>query len=63
MATKKVESGVIVSRSASKAGGREVWRISQKGENRTVVTSGTSARALDKAMVRFDAALKRLADR
>jgi hypothetical protein len=54
---------VTVRRAPNKSSAREVWHINQKGETRTVVTSGTSAKALDRAMTRFDAALKLLADR
>ncbi len=43
--------------------GRESWKISHDGSVRTLVTSGTSAKTMDKAVVRYDRALKRLADR
>jgi hypothetical protein len=42
---------------------REAWRVASGGQTITIVTSDTSARAMDEAIVIFDGALKRLADR
>jgi hypothetical protein len=44
-------------------GGREIWRFSSDGEVHTVITTGTSTKAMDRAASRFAPALKRLADR
>lgn len=42
---------------------RETWKVSTKGQERTVVTSASSIAAMDKAVLFFAPALKRLADR
>ena len=43
--------------------GREVWRVAANGQYVTVATSRASTAVLDKAMVSYRRALKRLADR
>jgi hypothetical protein len=43
--------------------GREVWRISVDGKQRSVSTSASSIAAMDEAMKRYSGALKRLADK
>jgi hypothetical protein len=59
----KTQPSVTVKRTPAKSGSREVWHIFDKGESRTIITSGTSTVALDEAMLRYAPALKRLADR
>jgi hypothetical protein len=45
-------------------GGREVWHIrSGDGQVRVLVTSSTSAESMDRAMVTYESALRRLANR
>ena len=41
--------------------GRDVWYLSSNGRTETIVTSATSTRAMDQAMVMYGDALKRLA--
>jgi len=43
--------------------GRETWRIVGNGKERTVTTSTTSAAVMDRAVLFFKPALKRLADK
>ena len=46
-----------------KPSGEEVWNVTADGTLCTVVTSATSAKAMDEAMVVYSGALKRLAKR
>ena len=43
--------------------GRETWRVTSPGTHRTLVTTNTSTRVMDRATVIFAPALRRLADR
>lgn len=52
----------IVERTTEKDG-REVWRVASEGEVMSIVTSASSNAAMDAAVVTYDTALKRLADR
>jgi hypothetical protein len=44
-------------------GGREVFRVATGGDFRTLTTSRASIAAMDRAMVKYGRALRRLADR
>ena len=43
--------------------GRDAWHVTSDGRSRTVITSPTSAAAINEAAVIYAAALKRLAKR
>jgi hypothetical protein len=41
--------------------GRTAWKITENGKTRVVILSPKSAAAIDKAAIRFDGAMQRLA--
>lgn len=47
----------------SESGGREVWHLSVNGKRRDVITTVSSLKAMEEAVVLYAATLKRLADR
>lgn len=52
----------IVERATQKDG-REVWRVASEGKILSIATSASSAAAMDEALVIYDTALERLANR
>jgi hypothetical protein len=54
-------SGATLSRKDKS--GKEVWRVAANGQFKTVVTSSSSAAAMDDAVAVYSGALKRLAKR
>jgi hypothetical protein len=43
--------------------GREVWRVASEGKIKSIATSASSAAAMDEALIIYDTALERLANR
>jgi hypothetical protein len=43
--------------------GKEIWRVASNGQFKTVITSSSSAAAMDDAVTVYSGALKRLAKR
>jgi hypothetical protein len=53
----------IVERAAATLDGREIWRVASEGKIRSIATSASSTAAMDEALVIYDTALERLANR
>ena len=52
-----------VGKTVVRKGGSESWRITSAGKVRKVTTRRASVKAMDEALVIYDGALRRLADR
>jgi len=62
-ARKHLPSGPSVAEKRTTPDGREIWRVSSKGEVVNLVTSSSSAAIMDEAVKIYAGALKRLADK
>ena len=60
---KAMPAGTQVAGGRKAEGGQEVWHVTIDGKKKTLVTSTTSASAMDEAKVIYSGALKRLANR
>jgi hypothetical protein len=47
----------------TKRDGREFWRVAANGQIRTITTTASSTATMDEAVLIYDSALRRLADR
>lgn len=48
---------------SKKSDGRKVWQVTRDGHRETIITSSSSAEAMDDAMIIYKGALERLAKR